>query len=54
MEKIILVLYLIQCGYTFYWFRKYQKIIERQAHEIVDLRTTNNALTNIIKNGGMK
>ena len=43
---------ILQDVYTFYWFRKYQMIIDRQAKEIVDLRTTNNALVKVIENIG--
>ena len=52
MEILILIVYIIQCIYTFYWFRKYQVIIERQIKEILDLKNTNNALVNIIHNIG--
>ncbi len=52
MEILIIILVLIMGVYSLYWFKKYQIIIERQAKEIVNLRTTNNALAKVIENIG--
>ena len=50
MEIYVIILIILQDVYTFYWFWKYQKIIDIQAKEIVRLRTNNNALELIFNN----